>query len=84
MHSTKFSVGQRVWLLHDNKAMCGKVSHVSLTIAESNGVEPDVVENYEVKYIKPKPEELYIIHATRSDVDVQLLYASREELINDL
>ena len=84
MHATKFHVGHVVWLLHDNKAMCGKVARAALHVAESNGVEPNVVESYEVKYIKPKPDELYVKHATRSDEDVSLLFATREELINDL
>ncbi len=83
MHSTKFAVGQTVWLLHDNKAMCGKISRVALTVLEAP-VRPEVREQYEIKYIKPKPDEICTKHTSRVDVDANLLYATREELINDL
>ena len=83
MHSTKFSVGQQVWLLHDNKAMCGTIRKASLIVTEEP-ISNDVQEHYCLSHIKPKPDQVWTKHVTRENVGANLLYATRDELINAL
>lgn len=75
-HTTKFGVGDVVWLLHANRAMSGVVSGVYLSIQKTGAK----AETYDLDNVSA-PDSAQCVATKRS---AELLYTSREALLASL
>ncbi len=74
-HTTKFGMGDVVWLLHENRAMSGVVTGVGLSVGKTSTHEAYDLENVSA------PDSTQCEATKRS---AKLLFPSREALLASL
>lgn len=78
-HTTKFGVGDVVWLLHANRAMSGIIKGVHLDIVQEH-FQKEKTETYDLDGVSVPGDE----RETETSRGADLLYTSREALLASL